>query len=245
MGLFLFTAMVLFTWFRRNWSVFGDLLRAVPSFAARAAGEGHQKPFGYYLHLLDPMLVLFIIAVAGIYAAICDAVSGTRKSGVLLVIYGAVVFLIYSAIPYKTPWLALNLWLPLTLLCGLGVAAIWEQIHHSAGRWVVIIAGGFLLATLAAQTKRLAFDQPADEKILLPTRTPAKICSGCRRDWRNWRGKITCPIRASPWWPPIRGRCRGICENFRRSVSGSRARKPVPPIFSSPRPTCQTNWRRG
>ena len=69
------------------------------------------------------------------------------------------------------------------------------------------------------------------KKIPTPTRTPARICCGCRRGWRNWRGKITCRIRASPSSPPMRGRCRGICGNFRRSVSGSRDRKPAPADF--------------
>lgn len=161
---FIFVAVLLFTWFGRNWSVFADLLHAVPHFAARAGGEGHEKPFGYYVHLLDPMFVLFIVAAAGVYAAICDAVNGTRKPPLLLVIYGLVIFLIYSAIPYKTPWLALNLWLPLALLCGLGVAAFWEHVKHATGRWVAGIAGVFLLGALGMQTKLLAFDRPADEK---------------------------------------------------------------------------------
>ena len=164
LGVFVFVTILLFTWFGKNWSVFADLLHAIPRFAARAGGEGHEKPMGYYFHLLDPMLVLTIVAAAGVYAAICDAVSGIRKSSLLLASYGLVALLIYSAIPYKTPWLALNLWLPLSLLCGLGVAAFWEQIKSPAGRWGIGIAGTLLLAILAIQTKVFAFDQPADEK---------------------------------------------------------------------------------
>jgi predicted membrane-bound mannosyltransferase len=163
LAVLIFAALLLFTWFGRNWSVFADLWRAISRFAARAGGEGHEKPFGYYFHLLDPMLVLFIVAVGGAYAAVCDVVNRLRKPPLLLIIYGLVIFLIYSAIPYKTPWLALNLWLPLALACGLGVAAFWEHINTVAGRWVVGIAGVFLLATLAAQTKVLVFDRPADE----------------------------------------------------------------------------------
>ena len=160
---FIFTTVLLFTWFGRNWSVFADLFHAIPRFAARAGGEGHQKPFGYYFHLLDPLLVLFLMSAAGVFTVLCDAVGGVRKSGLLLLIYGLVVFLIYSAIPYKTPWLALNLWLPLTLLCGIGVAAIWEQIKNPAGRWGMGIAGACLLATLATETNLLVFEKPADE----------------------------------------------------------------------------------
>jgi uncharacterized protein (TIGR03663 family) len=163
-GVFCFVTITLFTWFGRNWGVFTDLLRAVPHFVARAGGQGHEKSFGYYFHLLDPMLVLTIVAVGGGYAAICDAVTGLRKSHLLLIIYGMLVFFIYSAIPYKTPWLALNIWLPLALACGFGVEAFCDLVKGAAGRWMVAFAVMFLLAMLAAQTKQFVFDQPADEK---------------------------------------------------------------------------------
>jgi uncharacterized protein (TIGR03663 family) len=164
LAVFVFTVILLFTWFGRNWTVFADLMHAIPRFAARAGGEGHEKPFDYYFQLLDPTLVLFCLAAAGIYVSLCDAVRHHRKAGVLLVIYGMVIFVIYSAIPYKTPWLTLNLWLPLALICGSGVTAFWELMKTPAWRWGAGIAGILLLATLAAQTQELVFDRPADEK---------------------------------------------------------------------------------
>lgn len=160
----LFLAVLLFTWFGRNWAVFSSLPQTVSNFTARAAGEGHAKPIGYYFHLIDPMFVLSIVALAGAYAAICETFSHVNKPHLLLIIYGIVVFLAYSAIPYKTPWLALNLWLPLALACGLGVAAFWKQVHTPSGRWLVGFAGVFLLALLALQTKVLCFDRPADDQ---------------------------------------------------------------------------------
>ena len=163
-AVFLVTALLLFTWFGRNWTVLTDLLRAIPRFAARAGGEGHAKPFGYYFVLLDPLLLLFFLVAAGIYSALWDAVSGARRAPLLLAIYGLVIFLLYSVIPYKTPWLALNLWLPLALLSGAGVAAIWELLPQPAARWIAGIAGAAILLALAQQTKLLAFDRPADEK---------------------------------------------------------------------------------
>ena len=161
---FVFTTILLFTWFGRNWAVVADLFQAIPRFTARAGGEGHEKPFGYYFQLLDPLLILFFVAAAGLYAVVCDAVAGRHRQNLALAIYGLTVVLIYSAIPYKTPWLALNLWLPLTLICGLGVSAFWEQMKAPAARWGIIIAGIFLLATLARQTQTLVFHQPADPK---------------------------------------------------------------------------------
>ncbi len=161
---FLVTTILLFTWFGRNWSALADLYHAVSRFTARAGGEGHEKPFNYYYHLLDPLVLLTFLALAGIYAAISDAANGVRKAALTLVIYAVLVAFVYSAIPYKTPWLALNLWLPFALLCGLGVTEIWGLIKSSAGRAGVIVAGICLFLTLGMQTKELCFDHPADER---------------------------------------------------------------------------------
>jgi uncharacterized protein (TIGR03663 family) len=161
---FLAASILLFTWFGQNWSALADLFRSIPHFAERAGGQGHEKPFGYYLSILDPQFLFFIVAATGIYAVICDAVAGTRRAGLLLAIYGLLIFLIYSAIPYKTPWLALNFWLPLALLCGFGVEGVWLQIKAAAGRWIAAIAIAALLLVAGQQTKTLAFDRPADER---------------------------------------------------------------------------------
>ena len=161
---FIVATILLFTWGGRNWAALGDLAHAAASFTARAAGQGHEKSFGYYFGVLDPLFIFTLIALAGVYAAICDAVGGTRKSSLPLVIYALLTFLIYSAIPYKTPWLALNLWLPLVILCGLGVEALWLQTTNDTGRWIIVVAFGALMIATGQQTKVFVFDKPIDEK---------------------------------------------------------------------------------
>ena len=164
LGSFIVATILLFTWFGQNWNALADLLHAIPNFAARAGGQGHEKPFSYYFTILDPLFIFTIVAAAGIFAVICDAVVGKRRAGLLLAIYALVIFLIYSAIPYKTPWLALNFWLPLALLCGLGVEGVWQQFQSSTGRWVAGVGIALLVLVAGQQTKTLAFDFPEDEK---------------------------------------------------------------------------------
>ena len=165
---FIVVTVLLYTWFGQNWSGLTDLMQAVPNFAARAGGEGHAKPFSYYFELLDTSLVMFPLTVAGIYIAIWDTVNHEpnrrARSLLLLVTYGILTLLIYSAIPYKTPWLALNLWLPLVLINGLGVEAIWALIKNPTGKWVAgIVAAGFL-AMVWTEAYEWVFLKPADEK---------------------------------------------------------------------------------
>jgi uncharacterized protein (TIGR03663 family) len=160
---FIAATILLLTSFGKNWNALADLAHALPRFAARAGGEGHEKPFSYYFTILDPLFVFSIVAAAGVYAVLCDAVAGKRRAGLALAVYGAVIFLVYSFIPYKTPWLALNFWLPLALLCGLGVEGLWNQFATAGGRWSVGIGVAALVLAAGQQTKTLAFDFPADE----------------------------------------------------------------------------------
>lgn len=163
-AVFIAATILLFTWGGQNWAALGDLVHAASRFTARAAGEGHEKPFGYYFEVLDPLFIFFLVAAAGIFAAVCDAVGGTRKSSLALVVYTVLTFLIYSAIPYKTPWLALNLWLPLVLLCGLGVEALWRLTTNDTGRWIIAVAFGALVISTGQQTMVFVFDKPIDDK---------------------------------------------------------------------------------
>ena len=111
---------ILFTWFGRNWKRSVALLRAVPECFARAAGQGHQKPFWYYGQLLAGGWsggLLVALACLGLFIASRKRDASAYR---LLAYYALIVAAIYSLIPYKTPWLALNLWLPLRSTCGDG-----------------------------------------------------------------------------------------------------------------------------
>ena len=63
-------------------------------------------------------------------------------------IYALAIAVIYSAIPYKTPWLALNFWLPLAILAGFGGEWLWQKTMAIRGLFWIAAAGlGLLLAT--------------------------------------------------------------------------------------------------
>jgi uncharacterized protein (TIGR03663 family) len=185
-AVFIFTTILLFTWFGQNWSVFPDLLRAIPNFAARAGGEGHEKPFWYFAKLLvsgSAGGAILGVATLGIFPAIKSRRRGDESqikkisespyvvfyglehsAAFLILIYGLAIAAIYSAIPYKTPWLALNFWLPLSILAGVAVQWLWfvtTKITARATICVCVLALGFLIAH---DTRQWVFKFPADEK---------------------------------------------------------------------------------
>lgn len=152
---FLVVTLAFFTWGFTDWRGPVDLLRAFVRFSGRAGGEGHQKPFFYFAKL-------FVDGWAGwpfVLAALAGALATWRQGAVwrFTTVYAAAIFLLHSFIPYKTPWLALNLWLPLALLAG-GLLTLPQR------RW--IMGGALLLAIVGLSARddvRRVYRRPADD----------------------------------------------------------------------------------
>ena len=62
-----------------------------------------------------------------------------------LAVYSGALFLLYSAIAYKTPWLVLGPWHGMLLLAGVGAAGLLRLVEGRVGRMLV---GGLLVAGL-------------------------------------------------------------------------------------------------
>jgi predicted membrane-bound mannosyltransferase len=165
---FLLLGVILFTWFGTNWSALAALNHAAPNFAARAGGEGHAQPFWYYAHLLAggrSGALICALACIGVLLAV-------RKREVspfaLLAYYAVFVFVLYSAIPYKTSWLALNFWLPIALLAGLAAASLGRVPVRNPAVGVALgtsclVAAAVASMLIAHDTRQRVFLHPADE----------------------------------------------------------------------------------
>ena len=168
-AVFITTTILLFTWFGRNWTGLPDLLRALQHSFVRAHGEGHEKPFWYYGAILaggwsGPLLLL--LAVIAVAFLVLDFCRNKTPSPILFIsIYGILTIGIYSAIPYKTPWLALNLWLPLSLAIGGLISRIRNQSTHRAIiQWIFAPAVLILVTTTSHDLIKRVFLEPASEQ---------------------------------------------------------------------------------
>jgi len=132
---------------------------AIRTFFVYKTGAGHDKPFLYYIDMLviptksaiwwfeTPVLILAVIAFAKTY------LPGTKPNSSTHIIrflaYAAVIHvLIYSSIPYKTPWLMCLPWAHVCLLAGLSLGGF---SHWRA--WMKAVALLCLFGVLFSQTR--------------------------------------------------------------------------------------------
>jgi uncharacterized protein (TIGR03663 family) len=165
---FLLVFVALFTWFGSNWNSLSALLQAVPGTFARAGGEGHQKTFWYFTQLLTSDSSGKIIIALACMGLLQTVIKRDSSAYGFLAFYFVFIVLIYSLIPYKTPWLALNFWLPIALFSGKTVESIWRiPMKYPALRIALptfcILTGIAIAGFTARDTRERVFVHPADE----------------------------------------------------------------------------------
>ena len=138
-----------FTWF--NGIVQAGL--AIPQWLGRGVGDtGHFKPFYYYI---GPVIAhsepwLLVALGCGIMfeasrfltkgkAAFAAPESADDRAVRFLLIWSLLSIIIYSSIPYKTPWLVINLTYPLTLLTAMLLEKLWKLLPTVAIVNLVIV----------------------------------------------------------------------------------------------------------
>jgi len=165
---FLLVSILLFTWFGGNSKALAALLQAAPNLLVRAGGEGHQKPFWYFAQLLAGGWsggVILALACIGFFQT---ARKRDPSPFGFLAFYAFFLGIIYCLIPYKTPWLALNFWLPIALFAGLAIESLWRlPAKHPALRIAIpvcyILMGAVAAALIAHDTEQRVFLHAADE----------------------------------------------------------------------------------
>jgi uncharacterized protein (TIGR03663 family) len=148
----------------KNPSGLYDFLRSIPLLLKRAGGSGHEKPWNtYILWLLKPTELSFpffgwITLVFATLGAIRSFISNKNTFLIrILVLYGTLIFIIYSSTPYKTPWLMLEFLMPAVLVAGYGMASLWSSssstLNLLAQRAITLL----IVFLLVRQTDRLCF----------------------------------------------------------------------------------------
>ncbi len=166
-----------------------DSVKTYFSYADRAGGQGHEKPWYYYLQLLGwnqggkfwkgesaggfiwTELLILLFALVGMVRAFFGQGKGYhREFGLFLTGYAVLTLAAYSLISYKTPWCILATHFALILLAGFGVGGFMNSLYASWGKWVfasLVLAGA---GHLGFQAYRVNFADDATDQPWLRTR---------------------------------------------------------------------------
>jgi uncharacterized protein (TIGR03663 family) len=137
-----------------------------------AEGGGHAKPWFYFLKWLlrdEPALLAGGLLGSGL------ALRRRDPSGSFCAVWFLSQLVIYSAIPYKTPWLALNILLPAALVTGYLAGEIWDRPSRPAraGLLALLLLGLGWSGWRAAEVTFRGYDDPRLELPYAQTRREA------------------------------------------------------------------------
>ena len=217
-----FVSALFYSSFFTNGAGIGDSLRAYTAYFHRAGqNQLHIHPWYYYLKMLlyfrfasGPMwseAIIIILAIIGLAVAITKKGLGDTDFHLLrfLAFYTVIMTVVYSAIPYKTPWCLLGFLHGMVLLAGVGASALLRLLSKGPSRVVVIILLTAATVHLAWQgylsTYRFSFD-PRNPYVYAHTTadvfTIARRIEDVARAAPNGRDtyiQVICP--GSDYWP--------------------------------------------
>ncbi len=164
--------------FSRHWQGITESYLTYATYFSRAGGQDtvHVHPWFYYLQILTfskigdgPIwteALILVLAAIGFAAALrSGSVPHTDRNLLRFVaIYTAVMIVIYSAIPYKTPWCLLGFLHGLILLAGVGIMTLVAWIRRPVSRRVVVAIVAVAAAHLGLQAYRGSFTYHSDSR---------------------------------------------------------------------------------
>ena len=159
----------------KDWQAVKDSALTYLNYFERSGGSGHEKPWHYYLTLIfyrtdglvwSEAMIGGLGIVGMLYAFLGNHMKQPARQAflVFLSVYTLVLFAIYSLLAYKTPWCILSAQHALTLLAGVGAAAISSALKGRISRLVFKIAFGVGLYHLIAQTSLAIHLYAADSR---------------------------------------------------------------------------------
>jgi hypothetical protein len=167
-------AALFYSSFFTNLAGLAEPFRAAGVYFSRGMNpQAHREPWYYYLRLLSEMpggsgkaldLGLAMLVLAGIQAAFRPRADGGGFWARCLLVYAATATIVYSALPYKTPWNVLPFYAPWLVLGAIGAAAPLHRSRSRKTRMVLACAMVLLCGTLGQQSWRVDFRYPADPR---------------------------------------------------------------------------------
>jgi hypothetical protein len=218
-------SMLFFSSFLDNPGGVLDSISTYSYYLGRAAGEGnasdHVHRWHYYLRILFwwheeggrlwTEAAVAVLALTGLIAGVASWGRNPRSAAMVsfLGIYTLVMILVYSAIPYKTPWCAIGFLHGMILLAGVGMTVLVRAAPGYTLKGVVIAALVAATGHLAFQAYRasfVAYEDRHNPYVYSPTTSDVPVFAERIRqialahpDGKAMHVQVICPER--DYWP--------------------------------------------
>jgi uncharacterized protein (TIGR03663 family) len=129
--------MALYSSFGSNNTGIHDGLTSWMYWKNTGASSGHVKEFSYYTGLIleyDFMITFFFVI-----GAIIILFTSRDRYQLFLCFWAILLWLVYSYIPYKTPWLLINFLIPFAIVAAVGWNILFKMLETSLYRYVVVL----------------------------------------------------------------------------------------------------------
>ena len=169
--------LVLYTGFFRNWKGASDFFEAVaPWLKTGVSASGHDKPSYYWLELI---LKYEWPALAGLAGA-CVGVFGRSWKMRFFSALSLVNLMIYSFIPYKTPWCIIDILWPLFFVAGLWAEQLHGRFLEGKGFFYPLAAGivaAILMrsALVGYRVNFVRYTDPREPYVYVQTKNDIKV----------------------------------------------------------------------
>ncbi len=121
---FLTVYVLFYSSFFTNWKGVDDSLKTFEIWT-KTGKKDHVKPFfTYFYWLLNQEFSLLFLGTIG---AAITVLKPKNSFALFSALWAFGLLTAYCLVPYKTPWLALNFIVPLALIAGYAIQAIWEM----------------------------------------------------------------------------------------------------------------------
>ena len=183
--------------------------------------EIHIYPWYWYFQILlynpSPMgvnwteIFILLMSLFGFYAVFFNKLSGANDTGLLryLAYYTLLLTLVYSVIPYKTPWIALGFWHGFILMAAVGIVFVYRFLKNRMLRYAFTIfmtIGILHLFWLSFVTNFEYMDNPYNPwvfshpgKDVFTIEERVREVARCHPDGMDMRIDVICP--GGDYWP--------------------------------------------
>jgi len=155
-GVFLFVNIIFFSSFFTHPKGVVDSLKAYAIWQDTGTSDFHRKSFfTYFDWLFAEEALLLLLGALGAFFAVKEA---RRRFALFAALWAGGIIAAYSLVPYKTPWLALSMIVPLALAGGYGIQSLYRlSAHRSRALKLALIPLALAVAVAAYQTFQINF----------------------------------------------------------------------------------------